>query len=275
MPEFGAQETFTEGHARRGVVHEFKASNSQQSPFEERGRRVMRSGCNISVSDPSFWRSGHDQVTCSCKSLPNKCYSLSWQEWACPRAPLSPPRPGTAERRQSSAGCTLRARYSYPAHLSSLREPVAQPNWPSGFLGCPYGGGGWEELGAGRGQVPQKASQTDGCCHEVAEVGMGESPLPQGQWVALMRALETSRTQSPTCNLGPQLTHLPKAWWTGGPQGEGQDPPCTSLSSAWWSLTTDWLGPLAVAIWQLLTWGEKSIAKLTNGWAGSQMFAHW
>lgn len=67
-------------------------------------------------------------------------------------------------------------------------------------------------MGAGRGQVSQKVSQAEGCCHEVAEVGVATASRPgSGQWVALMRALETSRKQSSTCNLVLQLTHFPKA----------------------------------------------------------------
>ena len=42
---------------------------------------------------------------------------------------------------ESSAGSALSAGSSDPAQLSSLREPGAKRNWPSGSSGCPCGGG--------------------------------------------------------------------------------------------------------------------------------------
>lgn len=134
------------------------------------------------MSDPSFWRSGHGQVT-----VPVNCYLTSvilcpdknGYISILPSAPI-PPSSGPTERKRCSAGSTLRARYSDSAQLSSLR-PGAQPNWP-GFSGCSYGGWWW--MGAGREQVPQKTSQAEGCCHKVAEVGMGELTLPQGLGLA-------------------------------------------------------------------------------------------
>ena len=68
---------------------------------------------------------------------------------------------------------------------------------------------GWQVK---EGQVPQTLTQADGRCHEVADVGERVTSRPgPGQWVTLARILETSRTQSSTCNIGPLLTHLPKA----------------------------------------------------------------
>ena len=67
-----------------------------------------------------------------------------------------------------------------------------------------------------RGQVPQTASQADGCCHEVTEMGMQERfaaasrPRP-GQWIAVVRTLEPSRTQPPACSWVPALA-LAQAW---------------------------------------------------------------
>ena len=78
---------------------------------------------------------------------------------------LSPSKaPVLANRRQSSAASSLRARSPDSAQLSSLREPGAQPNWPSGSSGHPKG----------REQVPQTVTQAD--CHscQVAATGTGE-----------------------------------------------------------------------------------------------------
>ena len=51
---------------------------------------------------------------------------------------LSPSKaPVLANRRQSSAASSLRARSPDSAQLSSLREPGAHPNWPSGSSGRP------------------------------------------------------------------------------------------------------------------------------------------
>ena len=58
-----------------------------------------------------------------------------------------------AEMRQITAGGALRARIPDPVQVSSLREQGAQPNWPLGSSGHPYG----------RGQFPQTVTQTD--CH--------------------------------------------------------------------------------------------------------------
>lgn len=117
-----------------------------------------------------------------------------------------PPSSGPAERRQRSAGSTLRARYSDPAQLSSLREPGASPTGPQVPQAAHMGGGGesWEGAGPtesipGRWLLPWGGRGGNG------GVTAASRPGP-GQWGALMRALETSRTQSPTCNLGPQLT---------------------------------------------------------------------
>ena len=49
---------------------------------------------------------------------------------------LSPSKvPVLAKRRQSSAASSLRVRSPDSAQLSPLREPGAQPNWPSGSSG--------------------------------------------------------------------------------------------------------------------------------------------
>ena len=48
------------------------------------------------------------------------------------KAQLLPSKvPVLAKRRQISVGSSFRARFPYPAQLSSLREPGIQPKWPS------------------------------------------------------------------------------------------------------------------------------------------------
>ena len=48
-----------------------------------------------------------------------------------PEAQLLPSKfPVLAKRRQISVGSSFRARFPYPAQLSSLREPGIQPKWP-------------------------------------------------------------------------------------------------------------------------------------------------
>ena len=47
--------------------------------------------------------------------------------------------PVRAKRRQNSAGSSLRAKSPDPGLLSSLREPGAQPSWPSGSSGLQTG----------------------------------------------------------------------------------------------------------------------------------------
>lgn len=56
------------------------------------------------------------------------------------------------------------------------------------------------------GKVPQTATQGDCCCQDVAEAGMGERFTPASrpgpiQGLALARAVEPCRTQTPTCSL--------------------------------------------------------------------------
>ena len=54
------------------------------------------------------------------------------QKGQSPKAQLSPSKvPALAKRRQISDGSSFRARYPHPAHLSCLREPGIQLNWPS------------------------------------------------------------------------------------------------------------------------------------------------
>ena len=57
-----------------------------------------------------------------------------------PKVQLSPSKvPALAKRRQISVGSSFRARYPHPAHLSCLREPGIQLNWPSVSSDYPHG----------------------------------------------------------------------------------------------------------------------------------------
>ena len=102
--------------------------------------------------------------------------------------------PVQAKSRQSSAGGSLRAKSPDPAQLSSLREPGAQPNWPSGSSGRQTGRPGPTVYDPGRRSLLLAWRDRDGgevhCC------------LKAWGW-ALLRALEPCRTQAPAWSLGP------------------------------------------------------------------------
>ena len=77
-------------------------------------------------------------------------YSLSWQEKQGPKAQLSPSKVLIlAKRRQVSVGSSLSARSPHRAQLSSLKEPGAQPSWPSGSSGHSEGRPGHTECNPG------------------------------------------------------------------------------------------------------------------------------
>ena len=63
---------------------------------------------------------------------------------------------------------------------------------------------------------------------------MGErftAVLRPGQWADTARGLELCGTQPSACQLASQLTDIPEATGSGGPQGEGCDLPLTALSA--------------------------------------------
>ena len=95
-----------------------------------------------------------------CKLLGVRAFSVEVRSWSGNHVPVSLYRtnvilcpdkkgPGSeaklslskvpilAKRRQISPCSSLRAKSPDPAQLSLLREPGAQPNWPSGSLGRP------------------------------------------------------------------------------------------------------------------------------------------
>ena len=89
-----------------------------------------------------------------------------------PKAQLSPSKvPVLAKRRQISVGNSFRARFPYPAQLSSLRKPGIQPNRPSVSSGCPK----WKT----RSHRPQLTQTATAIRSQRKGWGRG-SPLPQG-----------------------------------------------------------------------------------------------
>ena len=89
-----------------------------------------------------------------------------------PKAQLSPSKaPVLGKRRQISVGNSFRARFPYPAQLSSLRKPGIQPNWPSVSSGCPK----WKT----RSHRPQLTQTATAIRSQRKGWGRG-SPLPQG-----------------------------------------------------------------------------------------------
>ena len=139
---------------------------------------------------------------CSCKSLPNKCSSLFWQERPGSQSTALSfwgPSPGWGGRFQLAAPSGPGPQTLHNCYHWGSQAPRMQPTlrflrlpkwWGPGPIDCvPCGlplplGQRWE---GGRGSPPPQ--------------GLG-----QGQRVALARALEPCRTQPPACSLGPQST---------------------------------------------------------------------
>ena len=89
-----------------------------------------------------------------------------------PKAQLSPSKaPVLAKRRQISVGSSFRARFPYPAQLSSLGKPGIQPNWHSVSSGRPK----WKT----RSHRPQLTQTPTAIRSQRKGWGRG-SPLPQG-----------------------------------------------------------------------------------------------
>ena len=167
------------------------------------------------------------------------------------------------ERRQSSAGGSLRVRSPDPDQTASMKEWDARD---TALSQAP-------KAAQRQGPIPQTAFYSDSGFHEVTKVGMGHAtsgPGP-GQWAALMRALEPCRTQPSACFLGHPV-HPPVLGRVS--PGRSQDPSLTPLSLRTTTLpTVDWRGHQ-----QLLTdsclWEGPAVV-LTNDWAGPLTVAHW
>ena len=120
------------------------------------------------------------------------------------------------------------------------------PYWPSGSSGSQ--GPAPTDCDPGRWPLP-----LDHRGRDMEEVHLHLKPVAQQPW----QEFWNPAGHSPQPFLwAPQLTHWPKPRWAGGPLGEGQDPPLTSLSTwgppRWWL----WMGPLTLAHWQLFAWGR-------------------
>ena len=113
-----------------------------QTPFKSKryGRDVVscckRPGVRSFVLEVGSW-SGNDVPINLYQKNVILCHDKKGQG---PRVQLSPSKvPVLAKRRQSSVGSSFRARYPHPAHLSCLREPGIQLNWPSVSSDYPHG----------------------------------------------------------------------------------------------------------------------------------------
>ena len=138
----------------------------------------------------------------------------------CPKQQCSPSKvPGLTKMRQSSAGNSIRAKSPDPPHLSSLKEPGAQPKWPLRLLRTPQGG-----ERSNPGWLPLLQGQRD---RDRGEVHC----LPQRLVGGLGEGSGAIQDTAPSLFSGVPA----KARWAGGPQGEGPDLPFTSFST---SLTT-------------------------------------
>ena len=145
---------------------------SQRSPFLGKVREGVVNCCKCLLVRSCFLRSGHGQVTRCCQYPSNTCYSLFWQEKArSPGTTVTLQGPILAERRQISAGGSLRAGSPDLAQPSSMREPGTQD--PTGSQ-APLAT-----------QMPRAGAQT-AFCTEAAATGLQKwgqvrgSPPPQG-----------------------------------------------------------------------------------------------
>ena len=217
--------------------------SSQLNPLLRKGRKAQGEckhlGGRVFVLEVRAGRG-----TCSCKPLSNQRYSLFWQNrprWGGTTLPSEVVV--LAERRQSSASGSLRARAADPVQQSSLREPGAQdPASSQAPQAAPTAGAGPADSGPGRRPLPLGRRCGDG--------GKGHRHLKA--WARPLRAVCPCRTQPPTCPLGPQITRWTEAGWVGGPWGEGWDSPLTSLPA--WTIAPPTqrlcgMGPRTVTYW--------------------------
>ena len=139
---------------------------------------------------------------CFCKSLPNECSSLFWQERPGSQSTTLSfwgPGPGWGGRSQLAAPSGPGPQTLHNCYHWGSQVPRMQPTLR--FLRLPkwWGPGPIECVPCG---LPLPLGQRWG--------GGRGSPTPQGlgqgQQVALARALEPCRTQPPACSLGPQST---------------------------------------------------------------------
>ena len=230
--ELETEKGILQGHARRWMAHALRSPKLLKAFIKALLKKLMRRevasccelfGVKSFVLEVRSWSDNNVPVS----PYQVNFYSLSWQEKQGPKAQLSPPKvPILAKRRQVSVGSSFSARPPHPAQLSSLKEPGAQPSWPSGSSGHSEGRPGPTECNPGTLPLLLGHRGKDGGRGSLLPQGLG-----QGQWVILMRA-QSSAGHSPKPFLWGPTHLLAQARWAGGPQGEGWDPPLTSLSTS-------------------------------------------
>ena len=84
--ELETEKGILQGHARRWMAHALRSPKLLKAFIKALLKALVEGGTWLVVtnfsSEPLFLRSGHGQMRCSYKSLPNKCYSLSRYERA-------------------------------------------------------------------------------------------------------------------------------------------------------------------------------------------------
>lgn len=117
------------------------------------------------------------------------------------KAQLSPPEvPVLAKRRQSSATAP-HGQVPHSAHLSPLREPGIQPNWPSVSSGCPSRGDQVSDYDPDKRALLLGHRQVHCCLKAWVSA-----------WRAWVRALESSRTECTACSLSLPAYQLAQGW---------------------------------------------------------------
>ena len=248
--ELETEKGILQGHARRWMAHALRSPKLLKAFIKALLKKLMRRevasccelfGVKSFVLEVRSWSDNNVPVS----PYQVNFYSLSWQEKQGPKAQLSPPKvPILAKRRQVSVGSSFSARPPHPAQLSSLKEPGAQLNWPSGSSGrSNHGSYVLQTCDPGRLTLLLVRRGRD----------EGGSLMPQGLGPASGQpwpGLWSLAKHSPQIvRWGPQLTCWPKAGWAGGPRGEAQDSPLASLCLTTTTLPAGW-----VAHQQLLAW---------------------
>ena len=94
---------------------------------------------------------------CSCQSVPDECYSLSWQEGQGPKAQLSPSKvPVLTKKRQIPIGISFGARFPHPVQPIVIPETARHPNQLALSILRPP---------KGEDKVSQTVTQTDSYCY--------------------------------------------------------------------------------------------------------------
>lgn len=160
---------------------------------------------------------------------------------------LSPPRSGPAKEPPLLAPPGQGPQTLLSCHCWGSQAPrMTGPQAPR----LPYG----RELEGVEGGKFTKVSQPDGC--SMRRQRWGWARVTTSSRPGLDKVLETSRTWSSTCNLGPPAHPLTKGYMSWRAMRKSRDPPLTQspLAMITAPLTTDLMEPLTVDNRQLLTW---------------------